>query len=142
MDTEVGVYAGVGVGVDAGVGVVIGGGATDAGGAIAEYGGVTTEVGGAATEDGTTTEGTTTVAIVVGTETTGGADTTGAGALLPGAKQFPPVGALNGIPVTVVVVTRSAGPGFGYNSAVPAVLRHSPGLICPGMFISPTYMFG
>lgn len=47
----------------------------------------------------------------------------------PGAKQFPPVGPLNGSPATVVTVMRSAGPGFGYSIAVPAMLRHSPSAI-------------
>lgn len=60
----------------------------------------------------------------------------------PGAKHRPGVGGLNGIPATVVCVTRSGGPGSGYNSAVPAVLRHSPSAICPGRSMSPTYMSG
>lgn len=60
----------------------------------------------------------------------------------PGAKHRPGVGGLNGIPATVVFVMRSGGPGSGYSSAVPAVLRHSPSAIWPGRSMSPTYMSG
>lgn len=63
-------------------------------------------------------------------------------ALPPGEKHRPGVGGLNGIPATVVSVMRSGGPGSGYSSAVPAVLRHSPSAICPGRSMSPTYMSG
>lgn len=63
-------------------------------------------------------------------------------ALPPGEKHRPGVGGLNGIPATVVNVMRSGGPGSGYSSAVPAVLRHSPSAICPGRSMSPTYMSG
>lgn len=60
----------------------------------------------------------------------------------PGDTHFPFDGAKNGIPCTSLTVTRSFGPGSGYSNAVPAVLRHSPSAIWPGMFMSPTYMGG
>lgn len=60
----------------------------------------------------------------------------------PGATHLPADGAMNGIPGTSLTVTRSFGPGSGYSSAVPAVLRHSPSAIWPGMFMSPTYIDG
>lgn len=118
------------------------------------YAGSAVAVGGAAAEDtklGTASEAVYAApeldAAPVGSNTAGdavvaGLDTALPGLSAPGATHRPFDGASNGIAPTRSTVTRSAGPGSGYSSAVPAVLRHSPSAIWPGRFMSPTNMWG
>ena len=55
---------------------------------------------------------------------------------------MPGVGALNGMPLTVSLVTQELEPGLGYSRAVIAVLAHWPGPGPPAICISPKNMSG